>query len=190
MAVKPHSNLLKKHSQTDLVSRLKSRRILGVGGKDDDGEIHRSKISQMLGNDFKFALHEPFGLRYWQLISAVTFSIAGILALVFPRMLHGWLFQEEYRLSCKASLGLYGGALISISLIQWNAFYTSEKAIIRWTLLSETCYFAVEFLVTLAAGIDQGPFGQEAAVLLSGYALFGALSLFYYLQVGRKPKKI
>ncbi|XP_067830617.1 tumor protein p53-inducible protein 11-like [Heptranchias perlo] len=190
MAVILHSSLLKKHSQTDLVSRLKSRKILGVGGKDDEGQVPRSKISQMLGNEFKFALHEPFGLRYWQFISAVTFSVAGILALAFPRMLHGWLFQEEYRSSCKASLRLYGGALLSISLILWNAFYTSEKAIIRWTLLLETCYFSVEFLVTLAAAAGQGPLSQDAAVLLSGYGLFGVLSIFYYLQVGQKPRKI
>uniref|UniRef100_A0A671T874 Tumor protein p53-inducible protein 11 n=2 Tax=Sinocyclocheilus TaxID=75365 RepID=A0A671T874_9TELE len=32
--------LMKKHSQTDLVSRLKSRKVLGVGGEDDDGEVH------------------------------------------------------------------------------------------------------------------------------------------------------
>lgn len=36
---------MKKHSQTDLVSRLKTRKILGVGGEDDDGEVHRSKVS-------------------------------------------------------------------------------------------------------------------------------------------------
>ncbi|XP_078388097.1 tumor protein p53-inducible protein 11-like [Cetorhinus maximus] len=190
MAVKLHSSLLKKHSQTDLVSRLKSRKILGVGGEDDDGEVHRSKISQMLGNEFKFALHEPFGLRYWQFFSAVTFTIVGILALACPIMLHGWLFQEEYRLSCKASLRLHGGTLLSFSLILWSAFYTSEKAIIRWTLLSETCYFAVQFLVTLASAVDQGLFSQDAAVLLLSYALFGIFSLFYYSQVGRKPKKV
>lgn len=33
-----------------------------------------------------------------------------------------------------------------ISLIMWNALYTAEKAIIRWTLLAEACYFAVQFL--------------------------------------------
>ncbi|XP_078093203.1 tumor protein p53-inducible protein 11-like [Mustelus asterias] len=190
MAVKPQGSLLKKHSQTDLVSRLKSRKILGVGGKDDEGEVHRSKISQMLGNELKFTLHEPLGLRFWQFTSAVTFTIAGILALVFPRLLHGWLFQEEYRPSCKASLRLHGGALLSISLILWSAFYTSEKMIIRWTLLSETCYFAVQFLVTLASAADEGLFSQDAGIMLLSYALFGSSSLFYYLQVGRKPKKV
>lgn len=44
MTSKPHPPLMKKHSQTDLISRLKSRKILGVGGEDDDGEVHRSKV--------------------------------------------------------------------------------------------------------------------------------------------------
>lgn len=33
-----------------------------------------------------------------------------------------------------------------ISLIMWNALYTAEKVIIRWTLLTEACYFTVQFL--------------------------------------------
>lgn len=45
MAAKQPPPLMKKHSQTDLVSRLKTRKILGVGGEDDDGEVHRSKVS-------------------------------------------------------------------------------------------------------------------------------------------------
>lgn len=28
----------------------------------------------------------------------------------------------------------------------WNALYTAEKVIIRWTLLTEACYFTVQFL--------------------------------------------
>lgn len=51
MAAKQPPPLMKKHSQTDLVSRLKTRKILGVGGEDDDGEVHRSKV----------------GLRHWPL---------------------------------------------------------------------------------------------------------------------------
>lgn len=33
-----------------------------------------------------------------------------------------------------------------ISLIMWNALYTAEKVIIRWTLLTEACYFGVQFM--------------------------------------------
>lgn len=46
MAAKQPPPLMKKHSQTDLVSRLKTRKILGVGGEDDDGEVHRSKVGR------------------------------------------------------------------------------------------------------------------------------------------------
>lgn len=28
----------------------------------------------------------------------------------------------------------------------WNGLYTAEKIVIQWTLLSEACYFAVQFL--------------------------------------------
>nr|XP_009681133.1 PREDICTED: tumor protein p53-inducible protein 11 [Struthio camelus australis] len=82
MATKQPPPLMKKHSQTDLVSRLKTRKILGVGGEDDDGEVHRSKISQVLGNEIKFAVREPLGLRLWQLVSAVMFSGVAIMGLV------------------------------------------------------------------------------------------------------------
>ncbi|XP_013849838.1 tumor protein p53-inducible protein 11 isoform X1 [Sus scrofa] len=79
MAAKQPPPLMKKHSQTDLVSRLKTRKILGVGGEDDDGEVHRSKISQVLGNEIKFAVREPLGLRVWQFVSAVLFSSIAIM---------------------------------------------------------------------------------------------------------------
>uniref|UniRef100_A0A8D0X1M8 Tumor protein p53-inducible protein 11 n=1 Tax=Sus scrofa TaxID=9823 RepID=A0A8D0X1M8_PIG len=48
MAAKQPPPLMKKHSQTDLVSRLKTRKILGVGGEDDDGEVHRSKVGPVV----------------------------------------------------------------------------------------------------------------------------------------------
>ncbi|KAM3855635.1 tumor protein p53-inducible protein 11 isoform 2-T4 [Vipera latastei] len=145
MATKQPPPLMKKHSQTDLVSRLKTRKILGVGGEDDDGEVHRSKISQVLGNEIKFAVREPLGLRVWQFVSAIIFSGVAIMALTFPDQIYDAVFKEEV-VNSKMPIRLYGGALLSISLIMWNALYTSEKVIIRWTLLTEACYFGVQFL--------------------------------------------
>ncbi|XP_036852560.1 tumor protein p53-inducible protein 11 isoform X1 [Manis javanica] len=145
MAAKQPPPLMKKHSQTDLVSRLKTRKILGVGGEDDDGEVHRSKISQVLGNEIKFAVREPLGLRVWQFVSAVLFSGIAVMALAFPDQLYDAVFDGA-QVTSKTPIRLYGGALLSISLIMWNALYTAEKVIIRWTLLSEACYFGVQFL--------------------------------------------
>lgn len=56
--------LMKKHSQTDLVSRLKSRKVLGVGGEDDDGEVHRSKVTYNLPVSlFIFDLNSSYSLK-------------------------------------------------------------------------------------------------------------------------------
>uniref|UniRef100_A0A3P8P4A6 Tumor protein p53-inducible protein 11 n=1 Tax=Astatotilapia calliptera TaxID=8154 RepID=A0A3P8P4A6_ASTCA len=183
MASKPPAPLMKKHSQTDLISRLKSRKILGVGGEDDDGEVHRSKISQMLGNEMKFAVREPFGLRVWILISAVGFTAMALMALVFPNQLYEVVFEEELS-TTNISVRLYGGALLSLSLIMWNGLYTAEKVIIQWTLLSEACYFAVQFLVEI------GILPNAAMLLLLSRVLFLLVTMAYYYHLGRKPKKI
>ncbi|XP_029771402.1 tumor protein p53-inducible protein 11 [Suricata suricatta] len=124
MAAKQPPPLMKKHSQTDLVSRLKTRKILGVGGEDDDGEVHRSKISQVLGNEIKFAVREPLGLRVWQFASAVLFSGIAIMALAFPDQLYDAVF-DGVQVTSKTPIRLYGGALLSISLIIVSCLLTS-----------------------------------------------------------------
>ncbi|KAG7231113.1 hypothetical protein INR49_027153 [Caranx melampygus] len=201
MASKPHPPLMKKHSQTDLISRLKSRKILGVGGEDDDGEVHRSKISQMLGNEMKFAVREPIGLRkdmhssnafllrVWILISAVGFTVMAVMALVFPNQLYEVVFEEELSMT-SISVRLYGGALLSLALIMWNGLYTAEKIIIQWTLLSEACYFAVQFLVTSITLMEIGILPNAAMLLLLSRVLFLVVTMAYYYHLGRKPKKI
>uniref|UniRef100_A0A8D1LB84 Tumor protein p53-inducible protein 11 n=1 Tax=Sus scrofa TaxID=9823 RepID=A0A8D1LB84_PIG len=202
MAAKQPPPLMKKHSQTDLVSRLKTRKILGVGGEDDDGEVHRSKISQVLGNEIKFAVREPLGLRVWQFVSAVLFSSIAIMALAFPDRLYHAVFDAAH-VTSKTPIRLYGGALLSISLIMWNAFYTAEKVIIRWTLLTEACYFGVQFLashspplpcvpgpVVTATLPETGLVSLGILLLLASPLVFVAISVYYYYQVGRKPKKV
>ncbi|XP_072516991.1 tumor protein p53-inducible protein 11a [Salminus brasiliensis] len=187
MASKPHPPLMKKHSQTDLVSRLKTRKILGVGGEDDDGEVHRSKISQMLGNEIKFSVREPIGLRLWMLISAVLFTTSALVALTFPNQLYEIIFELT---TTRISIRLYGGALLSISLILWNGLYTVEKVIIQWTLLTEACYFGVQFLVTSVSLLEMGTLSNGAALLLLSEAFFLLITLSYYHQLGRRAKKI
>lgn len=189
MIAKHQPPLMKKHSQTDLVSRLKSRKVLGVGGEDDDGEIHRSKISQVLGNEMKFTMKEPLGLRLWQLVSAVMFSVVAMMALIFPDQLYDVVFDKGGSES-KISVRLYGGALLSISLIMWNVLYTAEKMVIRWTLLSEACYFTVQFIVTSITLLEVGVLPWGASLLLFSQGLFIIISVYYYYQLGLKAKKV
>ncbi|XP_017914699.1 PREDICTED: tumor protein p53-inducible protein 11 isoform X2 [Capra hircus] len=77
-----------------------------------------------------------------------------------------------------------------ISLIMWNALYTAEKVIIRWTLLTEACYFSVQFLVVTATLAETGLVSEGILLLLASRLLFVAISVYYYYQVGRKPKKV
>ncbi|XP_009997888.1 PREDICTED: tumor protein p53-inducible protein 11 [Chaetura pelagica] len=136
--------------QTDLVSRLKTRKILGVGGEDDDGEVHRSKISQVLGNEIKFAVREPLGLRVWQLVSAVMFSGVAIMALAVPDQLYDVIFDEEPA-SSKTPIRLY---VTTVSLVESSRIATG------------------------------------AILLLVSRVLFILISVYYYYQVGRRPKKV
>ena len=41
-------SLFRKHSSGDLHSRLKTRKLLGVG-ETDDGDVHRSKVRKTAG---------------------------------------------------------------------------------------------------------------------------------------------
>ncbi|XP_066439571.1 tumor protein p53-inducible protein 11 [Eleutherodactylus coqui] len=189
MAAKSPPPLMKKHSQTDLVSRLKTRKILGVGGEDDDGEVHRSKISQVLGNEIKFAVREPLGLRVWQFLSAAMFTAIAVMALTFPDQLYEVVFDNG-TVSSKTSTRLYGGALFSISLIIWNSMYTAEKVIIRWTLLTEACYFGIQLIVTTVTVIESGSTSVASSILVCSCLLFVLVSVYFYYQVGRRPKKL
>ncbi|CAB1338827.1 unnamed protein product [Coregonus sp. 'balchen'] len=79
----------------------------------------------------------------------------------------GQLYELVFELrTTRISIRLYGGALLSVSLIMWKGLYTAEKAIIQWTLLTEACLFAVQFLV-----------------------LFLIITLLYYYHLGRRTKK-
>lgn len=75
-----------------------------------------------------FHLHPPVGAK--------TLHLGGRQAGGLP--LPGGPRLPSGQLCCCPSPG--------ISLIMWNALYTAEKVIIRWTLLTEACYFAVQFL--------------------------------------------
>uniref|UniRef100_A0A8C4R4S2 Tumor protein p53-inducible protein 11 n=1 Tax=Eptatretus burgeri TaxID=7764 RepID=A0A8C4R4S2_EPTBU len=143
--VSAHAPLLKKNSQSDLLSRLKTRKVLGVGGSDDEGEAHRCKISQVLGNESKFSRREPLGLRFWQFVSAAMFTVVAALALFLPDHLHVLMLVERGTRS-RQSTRLYGGAMMCISMSLWKSLHSKDKAMIRYTFLLEASYFLTQIL--------------------------------------------
>ncbi|KFU91063.1 Tumor protein p53-inducible protein 11, partial [Chaetura pelagica] len=174
-------------SQTDLVSRLKTRKILGVGGEDDDGEVHRSKISQVLGNEIKFAVREPLGLRVWQLVSAVMFSGVAIMALAVPDQLYDVIFDEEPA-SSKTPIRLYGSC--------WEAALEGSRKQLCADCLR--LFFHHQPLpclppsppVTTVSLVESSRIATGAILLLVSRVLFILISVYYYYQVGRRPKKV
>nr|XP_002130208.1 tumor protein p53-inducible protein 11 [Ciona intestinalis] len=74
-------------------SRLKSRKVLGVG-EGADGKIPRSKISQLLGCNHlePWSLQSedyPVGLRLFQWIMCLAFLLVGSMNLFFPDNFYG-----------------------------------------------------------------------------------------------------
>uniref|UniRef100_A0A8B9JEQ3 Tumor protein p53-inducible protein 11 n=1 Tax=Astyanax mexicanus TaxID=7994 RepID=A0A8B9JEQ3_ASTMX len=162
-----------------------------------------SQISQMLGNEIKFAVREPvvlpklfFFLTLIFIIFLHSFTCSHpnpllfcFVALAFPNLLYEVVFEGE-ETATSVSIRLYGGALLSLSLIMWNGLYTAEKVIIQWTLLSESCYFGIQFLVTSVTLVELGLLSNHAILLLLSRVLFLSISLSYYYHLGRRPKKI
>merc|ERR1711976_975009 len=101
-----------KHSSGDLHSRLKTRKLLGAG-ETDDGDVHRSKLSQILGHSEQLYVRTPRGLRIWQLVVALMFSGMALWAIVFPKHLFSSVLQQEPGENTVLPTRLYGAALLS-----------------------------------------------------------------------------
>uniref|UniRef100_H2Y546 Tumor protein p53-inducible protein 11 n=1 Tax=Ciona savignyi TaxID=51511 RepID=H2Y546_CIOSA len=74
-------------------SRLKSRKVLGVG-ESIDGKIPRSKISQLLGCNHMepwslLTEDYPIGLRMFQRLMCLAFILFGSVNLYFPEKFYG-----------------------------------------------------------------------------------------------------
>ncbi|GFO01051.1 tumor protein p53-inducible protein 11 [Plakobranchus ocellatus] len=139
--------LLRKHSSGDLHSRLKTRKLLGVG-ETDDGDIHRSKLSQILGHSDQLYIRLPYGLRVWQLLLAIMFSVVGAWAIILP----SHLFQSALEVGegdhVTLPIRLYGGALVSLSLVFWVTLSSQDRDTIRMCLLASIVYFTIQIVVS------------------------------------------
>jgi len=140
--------LEKKHSSGDLHSRLKTRKLLGVG-ETDDGDVHRSKLSQILGHSEQLYIRLPRGLRVWQMTVATVFTSAGLWALLFPLQMFSFALGEDSSPDIILPIRLYGSALISMSVLFWSNVHSTDKDVIRWSLLGSAFYFMLQFIVWL-----------------------------------------
>ncbi|NXU80668.1 P5I11 protein, partial [Oreotrochilus melanogaster] len=181
MAGKQPPPLMKKHSQTDLVSRLKTRKILGVGGEDDDGEVHRSKVR---GRGEGGALLEDLGDTgggggLWFLFTQHLISAASLGAPSSSSDM-SWALGEKFCV-CKAQ-----------HWFCWEAALEGS----RKQLCAPCLWFFITNLVspsppvTTFSLVESSRIATGAVLLLVSRVLFILISIYYYYQVGRRPKKV
>ncbi|XP_046329840.2 tumor protein p53-inducible protein 11-like isoform X3 [Haliotis rufescens] len=179
----------RKHSSGDLHSRLKTRKLLGVG-ETDDGDVHRSKLSQILGHSDQLYIRLPQGLRVWQCMLAAMFTIIALWALVFPAHLFDISFETEEGKYLTLPVRLYGAALLSLSLLHWNTLQSQDRDVIRGSLLSSVIYFSLQTIVTGLHLLWTGSLSRNASILLGCRAMFALITYLFYHLVGCKNVSI
>ncbi|XP_077994813.1 tumor protein p53-inducible protein 11-like isoform X2 [Glandiceps talaboti] len=173
---------MRKQSSGDLQSRLKTRKLLGVG-ESEDGSVPLSKIHQILGSDDHCMLSVPPGLRIWQLFSAGVFSIVSLLTLLFPGYMFDVPFECDTNYAYILPARLYGAALLSLAIMLWSVVYSVSKHVMRWSLIAEMLYFSIQILVTSYTLWMADGFTFWTKLVMMCRSLFLLITLFFYLSL-------
>ncbi|XP_064601634.1 tumor protein p53-inducible protein 11-like isoform X3 [Liolophura sinensis] len=171
--------LERKHSSGDLHSRLKTRKLLGVG-ETDDGDVHRSKLSQILGHNDQLYVRLPWGLRMWQFMLAITFTVVAIWALMFPAHLYEVLFGTQQPQESLLPVRLYGIAILCISLVYWSTLQSADREIIRMILLVSMVYFGLQTFMSAMSTPLHVSLSARPLIFLCCRLTIVSLSTFFY----------
>ncbi|CAG2195775.1 unnamed protein product [Mytilus edulis] len=161
-----------KHSSGDLHSRLKTRKLLGVG-ETDDGDVHRSKLSQILGHSDQLYVRLPPGLKIWQLVLALIFTVIALWAFIFPSHLYETTFGDT-----------------SLSLVFWFMVKAVDKELIRLLLLCSIIYFTLHTIVSAICVPLSTSFCAIPLLLLCTRLVAICISSYFYWIMTRdwRPK--
>lgn len=186
-------------------SRLKSRKLLGVG-EGADGLQHRSKITQLLGSDSLLnaqmsSYDYPMILTLLQYSTCLWFSVMGLIAFLFPEQIlpddlrnignspsqHSNLIKR-INTHAIAAIRLYGAAVLAVTffLCVVTFFYWSNRKIVRIALLVKIVYFSCELAVagiaqTSDVGIEWRT-GNKLAFSVIKVVIIG-LSVYYHRRI-------
>ncbi|VDK41990.1 unnamed protein product [Anisakis simplex] len=144
----------RKQSASDLQSRLKTRKLLGVGELvGDNGDIYRSKISQLLGINESLYVRLPRGLLHWNTAITIYIYMSGIVCLVAPAfgsyIEFGYSPPPEEMLSVR----MYGAAMFAFGLLFRGLLVLKDaRSEISTLLLSCATLFSLQFTVALLHG--------------------------------------
>ncbi|XP_071122836.1 tumor protein p53-inducible protein 11-like isoform X4 [Mytilus edulis] len=179
-----------KHSSGDLHSRLKTRKLLGVG-ETDDGDVHRSKLSQILGHSDQLYVRLPPGLKIWQLVLALIFTVIALWAFIFPSHLYETTFGDTSDdKHIVLPIRLYGITLICLSLVFWFMVKAVDKELIRLLLLCSIIYFTLHTIVSAICVPLSTSFCAIPLLLLCTRLVAICISSYFYWIMTRdwRPK--
>ncbi|XP_077867152.1 tumor protein p53-inducible protein 11-like isoform X1 [Saccoglossus kowalevskii] len=171
---------LVKQSSGDLQSRLKTRKLLGVG-ESEDGSVPLSKIHQILGGDDHCMLVVPIGLRIWQLSVAGMFATVSLLTLMFPGFMFDLPVECDNRYAYVLPARLYGAALLGFAIMTWSVVHSVTKQVIRMSLMADIIYFTIQILVTSYTIWQGDGFTLWSKLVMFVRIVSLVITLFYYI---------
>ncbi|CAP28019.1 Protein CBG08128 [Caenorhabditis briggsae] len=144
----------RKQSASDLQSRLKTRKLLGVGElAGDNGDVYKSKISQLLGINESLYVRLPRGMFVWNTLNSVYFLLIGAICLFLPRfglyLDHG---IESIPIEAYVIVRYYGVTLLSFGLLfKFILQQRENRADIALLLLVTAVFHIVVLIVSTAS---------------------------------------
>ncbi|CAH8446197.1 unnamed protein product [Schistosoma turkestanicum] len=86
----------RKDSSSDLLSRYKARKMLGVG--ESSGNVVSSKVTQLLGDskEEKFDIQNIPCIHYWNYLMAFIILTFGLMLIGFPTPYGDWFLRRLF----------------------------------------------------------------------------------------------
>ncbi|KAG8181430.1 hypothetical protein JTE90_018896 [Oedothorax gibbosus] len=174
----------RKHSSGDLQSRLKTRKILGVG-ETDNGDVHRSKISQVLGHNEHLFVRFPRCYWVWHLSMALIFTAGGLTQLLIP------IAKQEAGQTTSQGLQMmasyYGSVLLGFCCLLWSFFGTTDKTLARGLMLSIFVAMASQLAALLHFGYNSAAWDNKTRydIFIRLFLLIGCGYFFWAIGSNR-----
>ncbi|XP_068717584.1 tumor protein p53-inducible protein 11-like isoform X1 [Montipora capricornis] len=172
---------VRRRSFDDAQSRLKCRKLLGIGGKEP------SKVLQVLGSHESYFISIPRGYETWQLVVPVFLSVVSIMLLIFPGQCLRVLgdLSECSSLAGTLCCRLLASALLGIVGISWGITPTTISSIKRTLVLHSTYCGAA----TLFLGLSSFSLRTKGLIVLTSlHGIIALVSLFYFVAVRQLNK--
>ncbi|VDP10306.1 unnamed protein product [Soboliphyme baturini] len=135
----------KKNSSSDLHSRLKTRKVLGVGERREDGNVYRSKVSQILGHSDFIDQKLPRGFGLSIDLNLIYFVVLGLLYMCYPQIT---AFETSFATKANNQyVRLFGAALLVQAFVYHGIVSTNDSCIISIGVLS-CCLFYTGTLIS------------------------------------------